>query len=150
QVERIKHLTGLAIPVTLNFSGTPTGYVYLDGDLDPAGASYTIDGTGNLHVVNQTVGLNVTINGYRDQDELHLRLPGATVAADLRKTGRGTIRLDGNERLAGINPTAPNNIAALVRAGQISLDAVNTNDSVLHAFNTVYVLASMPQDSLNI
>jgi hypothetical protein len=150
QVERIKQLAGLAIPVTLNFSGAPTGYVYLDGDADPAGASYTIDGTGNLHVVNQTVGLNVTINGFRDQDELHLRLPGAAVAADFRKTGRGTIRLDGNERLAGTNPTAPNNISALVRAGQISLDAVNTNDSVLHAFNTVYVLGSMPQDSLSV
>ncbi|HEX4415646.1 MAG TPA: putative Ig domain-containing protein, partial [Lacipirellulaceae bacterium] len=37
-----------------------------------------------------------------------------------------------------------------MRAGNISLDPVNTNDSVMHAFNTMYVLGSMPQDSLNV
>ncbi len=149
-VERVRRLTDVAVPVTLNFSGMAVSEVVLDGDLEPAGAQYTIDGAGNLRVVNQTVGLSVTINGYRDQDELHLRLPGATVAADLRKTGSGTILLDGNERLDGTNPTAPNDFSVLVRAGQISLDAVDTNDSLLYAANKVYVLASMPQDSLSV
>ena len=65
------------MPVTLNFSGTPASEVVLDGDLEPAGAQYTIDGNGNLHVVNQTVGLSVTINGYRDQDQLYVYMPGA-------------------------------------------------------------------------
>ena len=85
-VQRVEHLTGLAdVPITMNFStviGGGTNVVF-DGDLDPAGASYTIDGNGNLHVIHQTVGLSVTINGFRDQDEIHLRLPGGGVHANL-------------------------------------------------------------------
>ena len=149
-VERIKSLAGLAIPVTLNFSGTPIGRVVMDGDADPAGAQYIINGQGNLHFTNQTVGLDVTINGYRDQDQAYIYLPGGTVGADLRKTGPGTLYVDGKSRLTGNHPTAPNNISAQVRAGDISLNPVDTNDSVLHAFNTFFVLGSMPQDSMNV
>ncbi len=149
-VDRVKTLAGLAIPVTLNFSGSPTGHVVLDGDADPAGAQYVIDGSSNLHIVNQTFGLNVTINGFRAQDEAYIYLPGGTVAADLRHTGSGILYLDGKSRLAGNHPTAPNSISAQVRAGDISLDPVNTNDSVLHAFNTLFVLGSMPQDGLQV
>jgi hypothetical protein len=149
-VERIKQLVGLAIPVTLNFSGSPTGHVVFDGDSDPAAAQYVIDGNGRLHIVNQTVGLNVTINGFRSQDQVYVYLPGGSVTADLTHTGTGILYLDGKSRLAGNHPTAPNNISARVRAGNISLDPVNTNDSVMHAFNTVYVQGSMPQDSLNV
>ena len=36
--ERIKQLVGLAIPLTLNFSGDSTGHVVFDGDGDPDGA----------------------------------------------------------------------------------------------------------------
>jgi hypothetical protein len=149
-VDRIKQLIGLAIPVTLNFSGTPTGYVYFDGDADPVGAQYMIDGNGNLHVVNQTVGLNVTINGFRAQDQVYIYMAGGTIAADLTKTGPGTIYADGKSRLTGNHPSAPNSISAQVRAGNTSLDPVSTNDSVLSAFNTFYVLGSMPQDSLSV
>jgi hypothetical protein len=149
-VERIKQLVGLAIPVTLNFSGAPTGFVYLDGDSDPPGAQYTIDGNGNLHVLNQTVGLNVTINGFRAQDQVYIYMAGGAVAADLTQTGPGTFYVDGKSRLSGNHPSAPNSISAQVRAGNTSLNPVATNDSVLQAFNTFYVLGSMPQDSLNI
>ncbi len=149
-VDRVKNLVGLAIPVTLNFSGAPTGHVVLDGDLDPAGAQYVIDGSSNLHIVNQTVGLNVTINGFRAQDDAYIYLPGGTVAADLRHTGSGILYFDGKSRLAGNHPTAPNSVSAQVRAGDISLDPVSANDSVLQAFNTLFVLGSMPQDSLQV
>ena len=62
----------------------------LDGDFDPAGASYLIDGVGNLHVLNQTVGFDVAINGFRDQDQLHVHLPGGSMHANLTQTGPGT------------------------------------------------------------
>ncbi len=147
-VVRTKSLTGLPIAVTLNFSGSPIGHVILDGDADPAGAQYTIDGNGNLHVVNQTVGLSVTINGYRDQDELYIYLPGATVAANLQRTGAGTIYLDGQSRLAGTNPTAANDITVEARYGQTELVPVGDHNSLLDMLNDVYLLGSMPQDSL--
>ena len=151
--QRIEHLTGLAnLSLTLNFStviGSGTDVVF-DGDLDPAGASYAIDGVGNLHVVNQTVGLSVTINGYRDQDQVHLRLPGGNVHANLTQTGRGTIYVDGTARSAGINPTAANNITVDVRAGAHSLDPTGSIDSVLHAFDTLYVLGALAQDDLTL
>ncbi len=105
--ERVKRLTNLAIPVHVYHDGTPTAEVILDGDLDPAGAPYIVDGYGNLHVKNQTVGLDVTMGGYRDQDTAYVYLPGGTVQATRIKTGRGTFYVDGNARLAGTNPTAP-------------------------------------------
>lgn len=149
-IERERRLTDVPVPVTLNFSGQAASEVVFDGDLDPAGASYIIGGTNNLRVVNQTVGLDVTLNGYRSQDQVHLRLPGASVSADLRKTGAGRILLDGRERLDGTNPTEPNELSVQVRAGDISLAPVDTYDSVLQVFNTLFVLGSMPQDSLGV
>jgi hypothetical protein len=109
-----------------------------------------IDGNGNLHIVNQTVGLNVTINGYRAQDQAYIYLAGGTVAADLTRTGPGSFYVDGKSRLTGNHGTAANTISATVRSGSASLDALNTYDSVLQAFNTVNVLGSMPQDSFSV
>lgn len=149
-VERIKQLVGLAIPVTLNFSGTPIDHVVLDGDSDPAGAQYAIDGNGNLHIVNRTVGLQVTINGYRAQDQVYAYFAGAAVTADLTRTGLGTFYLDGRSRLAGNHPTAADSISATVRSGNASLDPLNTYDSVLQAFNTVNVLGATPQDYFSV
>src|SRR4051794_3054575 len=77
-------------------------------------------------------------------------MAGATVAADLTRTGAGILYFDGKSRLTGNHPAAPNSVSANVRAGDISLTPVNTHDSVMQAFNTVYVLGSMPQDSLDV
>src|SRR5262249_52469336 len=90
-ITQLQHLSGLPISITLNFSGDPTGDVLFAGNLDPIGASYIIDGVGILHIVNINVGLNLTINGYRDQDQVHILLAGGSVNADLRQTGGGTI-----------------------------------------------------------
>ncbi len=148
--ERVKHLISLAIPVHVYHAGTPLAEVILDGDLDPPDAQYVIDGMGNLHVLNQTVGLDLTVDGYRAEDQIYIYLPGGSVDANLRKTGPGIFYVDGKARLAGTNPSAPNDISALVRAGDISLDPIGTNDSVLHAYNTLYVLGSIPEDSLSV
>ena len=107
-----------------------------------------LDGTGNLHVVNQTVGLSVTINGYRDQDKLYVYMPGASVAANLQRTSRGTIYLDGTARLTGTNPAAANNITIAARYGETEMVPMGAYNSRLDMFNDVYLLGSMPQDSL--
>src|SRR5207302_5778103 len=101
-----------------------------DGDLDLAGASYTLDGAGNLHIVDQTFGLVVTINGYRAADQLHFLMPGGTVQADLTHTGSGTIFVDGSARLAGENATAANSIIVASRGANITLDPTGANNSV--------------------
>ena len=136
-VTQLDHLSGLAVSVTLNFSGSPTGDVVLDGDLDPAGASYLIDGVGNLHVLNQTVGLDVTINGFRAQDQLHLHLPGGSLHANLTQTGPAIITVDGSARTSGTNPTAVNDLTVDSRGGNITLDPAGNDASVLHLFDTL-------------
>ena len=147
-IERDRRLGGVPVPVTLNFSGAAASEVVLDGDGDPPEAQYTIDGNGNLRVVNQTVGLSVTINGYRDQDELYVYMPGATVAANLQRTSPGTITLNGTARLVGTNPTAANSITIEARYGQTELVPIGEQISLLDMFNDVYLLGAMPQDSL--
>jgi N-acetylneuraminic acid mutarotase len=145
-------LQGLNATMIVDFStasSTATQVVF-DGNLDPAGAAYTIgnDKLGNLLVVNQTVGLTVQINGYRDQDQVWVDLPGGSVAADLTHTGPGTIYLDGSTRLTGTNAVSANQIALKDRAGIVTMQADGDNHSVVQMFNTLYLLGSMPQDSL--
>ncbi len=157
-VERLKHLTGVAnVSFTVNLVqpiDDGTTFVF-DGDLDPAGAVYTIDGgpmdgAGKLHITNQTEDLEVLIEHYRPQDQAYIYLPGGSVTADLTQTSAGTITIDGQARLAGINPNAPNTISASVNAGSISLNPTGTFDSVLQAGNTVNILGAMPQDTLGV
>ena len=137
-------------PVTLNFSGTPASEVVLDGDLEPAGRSYAIDGTGNLHVVNQTVGLSVTINGYRDQDELRLRLPGAIVAAECGDR-RGRERSVRRKRAAPSAPIRPHPMTSLSWFDPVRFRSTRRARTIrASTANKVYVLASLPQDSLTV
>ena len=126
--------------------------VLLDGDLDPAGTQYTINGTGNLEITNQTIGLTVDINGFRDQDLLWVKLPGGTVNADLSSTGPGTINVDSTARERGINPTAMDKITVANGAGNVKLQAVSGDTSVLNMYNTLILqnACSMPQDSLTL
>ena len=154
-VERIEHLTGVQTSFTLNFHGDSPTAVYLDGDLDPAGTAYTIDGgpnhgVGKLHITNKTENLDVLISGYHAQDLAYLYLPGGTVDADLTTTSQGIITIDGQARLSGTNPNAPNTISARVKAGAITLDPTGTFDSVLQDWNTVNILGAKPQDGLTV
>ena len=73
-----------------------------------------------------------------------------TVNADFRGGLPGTFYFDGKARLAGTNPTSPNTISASVLAGNITMTPVDTYDSLLEAYNKIYVLGAMPQDSLNV
>src|SRR5579863_4438309 len=50
--------------------------------------------------------------------------------------GRPSITIDGQARLAGTNPDAPNTITASVRAGTITLNPTGAFDSVLQDWNT--------------
>ncbi|HEY1600964.1 MAG TPA: putative Ig domain-containing protein [Pirellulales bacterium] len=135
-----------------NNDGTETIF---DGDLDPAGAAYSIsgglmDGAGKLNIENVTENLDVLIENYRANDLAYIYLPGGTVDANLTKTSPGTITIDGQARLVGTNPDAPNAISAKVRAGAITLSPTGTFDSVLQAGNTVNILGAKPQDTLNV
>ncbi|HEV2969513.1 MAG TPA: hypothetical protein VGY55_05935 [Pirellulales bacterium] len=134
-----------------SFSGSgPAAQVLLDGNLDPAGAAYTIGGNNNLTIDNATVGLGLTINGFRDQDQAVIDLPGGTVNADLTQTSRGTIVLDGSARLAGTNVRSPLNVTAHARAGAVVAMPTGSDSSVIRAFNSVDLLGSMPQDALQV
>ena len=147
-------LQSLNATMIVNFSSASDAatQVVFDGNLDPAGAAYTIgnDRIGNLLFANQTVGLTVEINGYRDQDQVTIDLPGGSVNADLRHTGPATIYLDGTVRLAGTNPTAANQFTVQARSGAVTMLPDGDNNSVFSLFDTLYVLGSMPQDSLNL
>lgn len=146
-------LGSLATTIIVNFTtvaDTATQIVF-DGNLDPPGAAYTMGndaGIPNLVVTNQTVGLNVDINGYRAQDQVNIDLPGGVVNADLRHTGPATICLDGTARLAGTNPTAANEYTLQARAGQLTMQPDGADNSVFQMFNTLYLLGSLPQDTL--
>ena len=157
-VERLKHLTGVAnvsFIVNLNHPIDDGTTFVFDGDLDPAGAVYSIDGgpnsgAGKLHITNKTENLDVLIENYRPQDQAYIYLPGGSVTADLTETSAGTITIDGQARLTGTNPNAPNTISASVNAGFISLNPTGTFDSVLQAGNTVNILGAKPQDTLSV
>ena len=158
---RLKSLAPISnVQIVFNFhtddpdldDGTETIF---DGDLDPAGTAYTIDGgpmgsAGKLHITNTTENLEVLIEGYRPKDLAYIYLPGGTVDADLTKTSPGTITIDGQARLAGTNPNAPNSISARVGAGVITLSPTGTFNSVLQVGNTVNILGAKPQDTLNV
>ncbi|HVA47067.1 MAG TPA: choice-of-anchor tandem repeat GloVer-containing protein [Pirellulales bacterium] len=147
-------LQGLHASMLVNFSSASDAatQVVLDGNQDPAGAAYTIGNNkiGNLLFANQTVGLSVEINGYRSRDQVTIDLPGGSVAADLRHTGPATIYLDGTVRLSGMNPTAANQFTVQARSGAATMQPDGPNESVFSIFNTLYLLGSMPQDSLNL
>ncbi len=171
--ERTKRLSPISnVQIVFNFSsvdndGTNTIF---DGDLDPAGAQYSISGgsagdsslpvqvdyvhmqinpiTPFLEADNQTLGISVTIFGYRDQDEAYVYLPGGSVDANLQYTSPGKIYIDGQARLNGTNPTAPNAISVAGRYGQVNLTPLSTDNSLLDVGQDVYLLGSMPQDGL--
>ena len=158
--QRTKRLSPISsVRIVFNFSaldsdGTNTIF---DGDLDPAGAAYQIDGLDVLHIVNQTENLDVLIEGYRAEDQAYLYLPGGTVNADLTNTSPGIITVDGQARLAGTNPDVANTISASLRAGAVTLDPTGTFDSSMKnydggniLFNTVNILGAKPQDTLNV
>jgi hypothetical protein len=133
-----------------SFSGAgAAAHVVLDGSRDPAGAQYTIGGNGNLTVFNQTVGLSVTVNGFRGVDEIDIDLPGGSLYADVTHTGPGTISLDGTARLMGTNVAAPNNVIVHARQGAVTMQPTGANNSVLKMYNTLDLLGSRPQDNLD-
>ncbi len=134
-----------------DFSGaSPAAHVVLDGSRDPAGAAYTIGGNGNLTVQNTTVGLGLTINGFRDQDQVVVDLPGGSVDADLTHTGAGSISLDGSARLLGINVAARLDATIHARAIAGTVTPAGPITGLLRAFNSVYLVGSMPQDTLHV
>jgi uncharacterized repeat protein (TIGR03803 family) len=141
-----------AVTVTFTSASSNATQVVFDGNLDPPGATYTIGNNkiGNLLFVNQTVGLTVEINGFRSQDQVTIDLPGGSVAADLRHTGPATLYLDGSVRLAGTNSAAADQFTVQARSGNVTMQPDGPNNSVFSLFNTVYLLGSMPQDSLGL
>ena len=152
-VTRTKHLGGLSnVLLTLDFgsSSATTTDVVFDGDLDASGAQYNIGGDGILDITNQTVSLEAKIAGFRGQDHLYVYMPGATVNANVQLTSPGTIYLDGQARLAGTNPTASDTITIADRYGQTQLTPLTQYNSLLHSFNDIYLLGSMPQDALTV
>lgn len=158
-VERLKRLLNINAAVTLDYQGNGPSQMVLDGDLDAPGAQYVVNAVRpvppsperpHFIVNNQTVGLNVKIYGYQQVDTIYVYMPGATVNSNLREKVPATIYFDGRNRLAGTNPTSPNNINMLVAAGVITMTPEGTYDSKLQVFNTVYVLGAMPQDALNV
>src|SRR5262249_12601849 len=86
-------LADLTTNITFNFTSTSSDatQVLIDGNLDPAGASYSISGSNNLFFRNNTVGLAVAINGYRSQDRVSIGLPGGSIDANLTRTGPGIL-----------------------------------------------------------
>lgn len=152
-IEREKHLPPISnVRIVMNFKTVISDYAstIFDGDLDSPDTTYQIDGLNNLHIVNQTIGLDVTINKYRPQDQVYVYLPGGTVNADLDFTSPGDIYLDGQARLAGFNATAGNLVTVQDRYGQTQLNPISQYNSVLQSFNNLYLLGSIPQDSLSV
>ena len=155
-VERLKRLLNIHSDVALKYQGNGTSQMVLDGDLDAPGVQYVVNAVRppvlppNLVVNNLTFGLNVTVYGYKQVDTIYVYMPGATVDSNLRAKVPATIYFDGRNRLAGTNPTSPNNINMLVAAGEATMTPESTYDSKLKVFNTVYVLGSMPQDALSV
>jgi hypothetical protein len=154
RVQRVKHLAGVAnVIFTVNYSSAVSGggiFVF-DGDLDPAGASYTVGSKkAPLEIINKTLNISARINGYRAQDQAYIYLPGGMVDADLTGTGPGTITVDGKARLAGTNPDSPNTIFVKEPIGKLTVNPLSTFDSVLQSGNTFNVLGAKPQDTLNV
>lgn len=163
-VERIKRLANVHSEVTFDYffiesifsTLYPSGpsEVIFDGDLDPPGAQYSIYGAGGLRpfnlVHNETVGLSVKVGGYSQDDQFYIYMPGATVEANLRSGPDATFYLDGQARLTGTNPTAPNEINIQARYGSTTMTPLGDFNSLLNMFNDVYILGAMPQDSLTV
>ncbi len=152
-VTRTKHLPPISnVSIVLDFTSIidDSASTVFDGDMDAPGATYSIDGIGDFRVINQTIGLDVTIEGYRSQDDVYIYLPGGTVNAGLDYTGPGNIYIDGQNRLTGFNAAAGNAITVQDRYGQTTLDPLSQYNSVLENFNDVYLLGSIPQDSLSV
>ncbi len=163
-VERIKRLANVNSEVTFDYFFVesnssvlyPTGpsEVIFDGDLDPPGSHYSIygvDGPRPFNFVhNETVGLSVNVSGYSQDDQFYIYMPGATVDANLQAGPDATFYLDGQARLAGTNPTSPNNITIAARYGSTTMTPLEEFNSLLDMFNDVYILGAMPQDSLTV
>ena len=149
-VERLKRLANINAAVSLIYMGNGPSQVVLDGEIDPPDAQYTIDGRGVLHALNQTVGLDVVITGYREVDTLYIYMTGASVAANLQRTSAGKIYFDGQARLTGTDATASNMITIDSRYGNTTLTPLGQYNSLLDMFNDVYVLGAMSQDSLTV
>ncbi len=144
---RVKRLVNIHSAVTLDFHGDAPSQVVLDGDADDPGAEYML---GKNKVVNSTVGLSVSISGYGALDTLYVYMPGAHMEAELPTTSIGQIYFDGQARLSGTNPTAPNTISIRARYGEAHLTPLDTYNSLLDNGNQVYLLGSMPQDALSV
>lgn len=162
-IERVKRLVSVNAKVDIGFRGVGTSEVVLDADMDAPGANYivgvpqTLDARvtamklpKSLRIFNQTVGLDISVTGYRDADRIYAFLTGANVDASLQRTGAGQIHLNGQARLTGTHPTAPNKITIASRYGSILMTPLGEFNSLLDMFNDVYILGAMPQDSLTV
>lgn len=161
KVERVKRLTNVQSSLTLKYSGNLPSEVFFDGDLDSPGAEYEITGTNSSitpallnyptnTVFNETVGLKVEVSGYSADDRFCVYMPGATVNTNLRVGPDARFYFDGQARLAGTNPTAPNDITILARAGSTTMTPLGQYNSLLDMYNDVYVLGALPQDNLDV
>jgi N-acetylneuraminic acid mutarotase len=162
--ESLLGFTDFHIDLHFSSSSAAATQIVLDGNLDAAGADYGIGGGMNQDTdaigapgpyfgqfYNVVTGPMVTVKTYqyRSQDEVVVDLPGGSVGANLATTVSGTFRIDGSARLAGTNPTAPNAINLIVPPGGVTMDTAGLYGSVLRGGrNLLYVLGSMPQDSL--
>ncbi len=126
-----------------------TSFVILDGSLDTTSAVYTIGGNNNLTVVNATVRVGVTINGFRSTDHLLIDLQAGTINADLTQTSPGTISLDGTVRLEGTNPAGRVNVTVHAR-DHATASPIAANESMIQAFNTLYLIGTRPQDRVDV
>ncbi len=91
-VTKLDNLQGLA-NASITYESPPPQELRIYPNLgtfwNPIAQSYSIGGTGDFIVTDESINLTVVINGYRNDDQVLLDLPGGTVDADLDKDGAG-------------------------------------------------------------
>ena len=152
-VTRLSSLHGLS-NTRITYNATPAQELRIYPDSltfwNPTGQSYSVSGNGDIIVTEAAINLIATINRFRNDDAVVLDMPGGSVDADLTKTGAGTISLDGSSRLLGTNVSAPLNVTVHARAGVVTMQPTGANNSVLRLFNTLNLLGTRPQDSVDV
>src|SRR3954451_17400689 len=145
-VDRLKRLLNIHSAITLQYHGNAPSQIVFDGDLDAPGAHYSIPSGSS--VSNDTVGLSVSVSGYRAVDTFYIYMPGATVDANLQSGSPAKFYFDGKARLAGTNPTSPNAITIAAPYGNATMTPLAQYDSLIALNNLVHILGAMPQDNL--
>jgi len=123
----LQTLAGVAATLNLSYSqNVPTSVTFVN----PVAQNYSISGAGNFLVADQSVRLNVTINGFGAQDSVIVDLPGGSINADLAQTSLGIIRVEGSSR--GANAATANSVVVTTNAAQAAMQP-DAGETVLAA-----------------